>query len=134
MKTYLCARLSWMKSFLVEDILSRYDVPDTKRDKQGLKSLVLERRNLHVWKTSHVLGIINKNAQLSKKTRHRPENEISIDDAHLDTLYTSIQIFEARLISKRRSQRYFTRLKYFSSFKQAQIYHFAFEFALSIVG
>lgn len=72
-----------MKSFLVEDILSHYDVPDTKRDKQGLKSLVLGRRNLHVWKTSHVLGIINENAQLSKKTRHRPENEISIDDTHL---------------------------------------------------
>lgn len=57
-------------------------------------------------------GYHQRGSQLSKKTRHRPENEISID-AHLDTLFASIQIFEARFISKREAQRYFTRQKTF---------------------
>lgn len=50
-------------------ILSQHDVPDAKRDKQGLKSLALGRRNLHAWKTIHVSGMINEDTCRNSRKR-----------------------------------------------------------------
>lgn len=108
-------------------ILSQHDVPDAKRDKQGLKNLALGRRNLHVWKTIHVSGIINEDHNSRKR-----------------------RVIVRRNFNRQRSSRYSFRYKYskhasslngrrndisrgkkhFSSLEEAQICHFA----SSIVG
>lgn len=105
MKKYLYAKLSWMKSSLVEDV---HFVTARRSWREARQTRVEKSRS---WKKKfacmeddpYFFGHRQRGhmPQLSKKMRHRPENEISIDDAHLDILYATIQIFEVRFISKR---------------------------------
>lgn len=110
-------------------ILSQHDVPDAKRDKQGLKNLALGRRNLHVWKTIHVSGIINEDHNSRK--RRVIVRRTKFQSTLISILFSPRYKYSKHASSLNGRRNDISRgKKHFSSLEEAQICHFA----SSIVG